>query len=133
MTRSWKRVVTTLVAGLALTAGSAVAAGPVQAAMAFSEIDSATVGQFTLDPVSSFDGQSKNSFDVYGDAINAVEASGAITRMNSTAVLTSGGWAGTSGLCHDTGLSSSLSPSGFCWTKGDDTSNSYTEAGGWTP
>ncbi|WP_370415205.1 hypothetical protein [Streptomyces fradiae] len=133
MKRSWKHIVTTLVAGLAITAGSTVAAGPAHAAMAFSELDPATVGQFTLDPVSSFDGQSKNSFDVYGEAINAVEAGGAITRLNSTAVLTSGGRTGTSGLCHGTGLSSSLSPSGFCWDKGDDTSNSYTEAGGWTP
>ncbi|MFF5974030.1 hypothetical protein ACFY7C_21135 [Streptomyces sp. NPDC012769] len=134
MTRSWKRLFTGIAATLTLAAGSTVSAAPAHAATPFAEIDPATAQQFTLDPVSSFDGQPKNSFDVYGEAIKAVEAGGAITRKDSNALLASGGWStGTPGLCHDTGLSASLSPSGFCWKKGDDLSSSYNSEGGWTP
>ncbi|WP_329403119.1 hypothetical protein [Streptomyces melanogenes] len=133
MTRSWKSGLTALAAGFAAVAGTLATAGPAQAATPFGSIDSAVVSQFALDPVADFGGQRQNTFDVYDEAIKAVEAKGAVARTNATSVLTSGGRTGINGLCHGTGLSAGLSPSGFCWDKADDTSNSYTDAGGWTP
>ncbi|MEU2118670.1 hypothetical protein ABZ567_24195 [Streptomyces sp. NPDC016459] len=102
-----------------------VAAGPAQAAMPFGQVDAATVATFQL--------RAGNSFAENDAAIKAVESQGAVTVRNATQVLTSGGRTGSNGLCHATGLSASLNPGGFCWDKGDDTSNSYTDAGGWTP
>ncbi|MFF9243487.1 hypothetical protein ACF1AY_10695 [Streptomyces sp. NPDC014776] len=102
-----------------------VAAGPAQAATPFAEVDPAVVASFQLRP--------GNSFAENDKAIKAVEAQGAVTVRNATQVLTSGGRTGRNGLCHATGLSASLNPDGFCWDKADDTSNSYTDDGGWTP
>ncbi|MFG3345070.1 hypothetical protein ACGF1Z_08380 [Streptomyces sp. NPDC048018] len=110
---------------LAALASCLTAAGPAQAAMPFGEVDAATVAGFQLRP--------GNTFADNDAAIKAVEAQGAVTVRNATQVLTSGGRTGRPGLCHATGLSASLSPAGFCWDKADDTSNSYTDAGGWTP
>lgn len=115
------------VLGTALLAlgSSLVAAGPAQAATPFAAVDAATVAGFQLRP--------GNTFAENDAAIKAVEAQGAVTVKNATQVLTSGGRTGRPGLCHTTGLSASLSPSGFCWDAADDTSNSYTDVGGWTP
>lgn len=110
---------------LLAAASSLVTAGPAHAAMPFGQVDAATVASFQL--------RAGNTFAANDAAIKAVEAQGAVTVRNATDVLTSGGRTGRNGLCHSTGLSASLSPGGFCWDKGDDTSNSYTDAGGWTP
>ncbi|MFC8507400.1 hypothetical protein ACFU3J_05190 [Streptomyces sp. NPDC057411] len=115
------------VLGSALLAAASglLAAGPAQAATPFGQLDDATVASFQLRPGSTFADNDA--------AIKAVEAQGAVTVRNATQVLTSGGRTGRNGLCHTTGLSASLAPGGFCWDKADDTSNSYTDAGGWTP
>ncbi|WP_338118149.1 hypothetical protein [Streptomyces coryli] len=126
MTRSWR-----LTFGTALAAASAAvaawlpAAQAAPAALPFAPVDAGTVGQFRLDAGSTFAD--------YGKALTAVEKNPAVAVRNATEVLTSGGRTGSAGLCHGTGLSGSLSPGGFCWDKADDTSNSYTTAGGWTP
>ncbi|MFD9794116.1 hypothetical protein ACFWXK_24560, partial [Streptomyces sp. NPDC059070] len=80
MTGSWKTGLAALAAGFAAVATSLVTAGPAQAATPFGSMDSAVVGQFALDPVSDFAGQPKNTFDVYDEAIKAVEAKGAVTQ-----------------------------------------------------
>jgi hypothetical protein len=95
------------------------------AATPLAPIASSTVTQFALNPGTSFARDSA--------AISAVESGGAVQVLNADDVLTSGGWTGVEGLCHDTGLSSTLSPSGWCWDSADDTSDSYTSTGGWTP
>ncbi|KAK4232968.1 hypothetical protein C8A03DRAFT_19858 [Achaetomium macrosporum] len=92
------------------------------AAMAFRSID---VGSFALDPGTTFSNQAA--------ALQAVEATGAVTVLDANQVLATSGRTGSAGLCHATGLSSSLKPGGFCWDHADDVSNSYTAAGGWTP
>lgn len=125
MTQIGMRVRTLVAAGLLIVGAAVAGGGTAQAATPFAAIDTATVNQFTLDPGTSFTG--------YGAAIDAVEAGGAVHVMDANQVLASGGRTGSTGLCHGTGLSSSLSPTGFCWDKADDTSNSYTPDGGWTP
>ncbi|MET9434292.1 hypothetical protein [Streptomyces sp. NPDC006551] len=112
----------TLAGGLAVvTAG----AGEAQAAMPFGRVDPAAVAEFRLNAGTTFADHDR--------AIKAVESQGAVTVRNATQVLTSGGRTGIDGLCHRTGLAAGLNPDGFCWDKGDDTSNSWTDAGGWTP
>jgi hypothetical protein len=128
--RHWKYsfVRKTLVWGSCLTAAAAttvLAGPPAYAATPFAPIAASTVAQFSLDPGTSFDDDSQ--------AITAVESGGAVQVLTADDVLTSGGWAGSEGLCHDTGLSGSLSPSGWCWDSADDKSDSYTSTGGWTP
>ncbi|MGW1977995.1 hypothetical protein [Streptomyces sp. NPDC001889] len=101
------------------------AATPARAATPFAPVDPATVAAFQL--------RAGSTFTDYDRAITAVEEQGAVTVRNATQVLTSGGRTGRPGLCHGTGLATRLDPGGFCWDAADDTSNSYTDAGGWTP
>ncbi|MFI8521824.1 hypothetical protein ACIGEZ_29010 [Streptomyces sp. NPDC085481] len=125
MVKTTRRYAAFLGSALLALASCLVAAAPAQAAMPFGEVDAATVATFQL--------RAGDTFTKNDEAIKAVEAQGAVTVRNSTQVLTSGGRTGRNGLCHTTGLAASLNPGGFCWDKGDDTSNSYTDAGGWTP
>jgi hypothetical protein len=127
MTGTWRFFGAGVAAAAVVVAGSLSSAGEAGAAAAlpFAPVDAATVSQFRLDADSSF---ADNA-----EAITAVERNPAITVRSATQVLTSGGRTGSAGLCHGTGLSASLSPGGLCWDKADDTSNSYTTAGGWTP
>jgi hypothetical protein len=104
---------------------SAGEAGAAPAALPFAPVDAATVSRFQLD--------AGGSFADNAEAIAAVEKNPAITVRSATQVLTTDGRTGSAGLCHDTGLSASLDPGGFCWDRVDDTSNSYTTVGGWTP
>ncbi|MBT2439342.1 hypothetical protein J7E93_04245 [Streptomyces sp. ISL-36] len=125
----WRARIAVLGSALVTLAGSlaivAAGAGEARAAMPFGQLDPAVVSQFKLHAGTTFADNDK--------AITAVEAQGAVTVQNSTQVLTSGGRTGINNLCHTTGLAPSLSPAGFCWDKGDDTSNSWTDTGGWTP
>lgn len=107
---------------LAIGAGTATTAS---AATPFEPVDGATVDQFELEP--------GTSFDDYAAAIEQVEQNPAVTVVNASTVLETPGRSGINGLCHDTGLHSDLDPQGFCWDRADDTSNSYTTDGGWTP
>ncbi|GHI04155.1 hypothetical protein AQI88_07300 [Streptomyces cellostaticus] len=66
-------------------------------------------------------------YDNYGARIRAVERSGAVTTNGPLGVALSGQHSGRP-LCHTTGINGTFLYNGFCWDKGDDTSD-----GGWTP
>jgi hypothetical protein len=125
--RSWTRCLIALACGPIALTGSLVFAAPVAASAGkiFSPVAPATVAAFTLNP--------GGTFAADGAAIRAVESSRAVTVLDADDVLAQAGHAGSAGLCHKTGLAARLDPSGFCWDKQDDTSDSYTAAGGWTP
>ncbi|MEU6479886.1 hypothetical protein ABZ858_23960 [Streptomyces sp. NPDC047017] len=126
MKRKPGRALALLAGGLLAVAATVVGTGgEAQAATPFASLPASTLSQFSLDP--------GTSFSDFGTSIAAVEAAGDVTVENADQVLVSGGTRGSTGLCHSTGLASSLSPTGFCWAKPDDTSDSYTAAGGWTP
>lgn len=114
-----------LAGGLLTVTATVLGIGQAQAATPLATMPTATVSQFSLDP--------GTSFSDFGAAVGAVEAAGHVTVQNANQVLDAGGTQGSKGLCHNTGLSSSLGPTGFCWAKADDTSDSYTTTGGWTP
>ncbi|MFF1379705.1 hypothetical protein [Streptomyces sp. NPDC058308] len=68
------------------------------------------------------------------EAVEAVEATGTVTKVTPTQVATSGQHVGRAGLCHSTGLDIRLDPDGFCWDKTDDVTNNYDKVkGGWMP
>lgn len=117
------------VAGAVLLTGSLLAMAPAGSAAAsalapFSPVAASTVAAFTLTP---------QNFASDSQETSGVEASGAVTVRDADDLLSTVGHAGSPTLCHATGLSSALSPSGFCWDAADDTSDSWTAAGGWTP
>ncbi|MGA4837766.1 hypothetical protein [Streptomyces sp. G45] len=124
----------TRLAAAGSTAATAVAlmlaaAQPASAAMPFGEVDPDTVAQFRLHQVVSQDGA-----DGTDAAVAAVERTGAVGHVDVRTLLTTGGHTGIAGLCHDTGLSASLKPGGYCWKKEDDRSSSWNPTdGGWTP
>ncbi|EPH41331.1 hypothetical protein STRAU_5567 [Streptomyces aurantiacus JA 4570] len=116
-------------AAAAAVATMLVNAEPAAAAMPFGSVDPGTVSQFKLNQVVS--GGGANGMDA---AVEAVEKTGAVKNIDVSTLLKTGGNTGVAGLCHDTGLSASLKPGGYCWKKQDDTSSSWNATdGGWTP
>jgi hypothetical protein len=85
--------------------------GRADAAMAFGHIDASS---FVLDP--------SDSFKRYGAIVSRIESSGKVTKPSSLGAAIDGpqDFHPTWGLCHSTGISSTLSPTGFCWDPADD-------------
>jgi hypothetical protein len=81
------------------------------AAATFGRIDAST---FVLDP--------SDSFQRYGGIVSRIESSGRVTRPSSLGAAIDGtqDFHPTWGLCHSTGITSTLSPTGFCWDPADD-------------
>ncbi|KUL46209.1 hypothetical protein ADL12_02775 [Streptomyces regalis] len=76
----------------------------------------------------------EKDFRALGAAVQGVESqSGAVSKVSALSVAQSRQHTGQASLCHNTGLDGSLKYDGFCWDKADDTSNSWSPAGGWTP
>lgn len=123
--RAFLRGAVVWAASLATAAVTIVTSPAAYAATPFAPIAGVTVSQFALNPGTSFADDSA--------AISAVESGGTVQVLNADNLLNGSGWSGSEGLCHDTGLASSLSPSGWCWDTADDISDSYTSTGGWTP
>ncbi|WP_051366351.1 hypothetical protein [Hamadaea tsunoensis] len=84
---------------------------PAQAAAAFASIDATS---FVLDPGKSFDTNRK--------IIDRLEAAGTVTRPASLGAAIDGpqDFHPTWGLCHPTGIVTTLAPTGFCWDPADD-------------
>ncbi|MEV5575437.1 hypothetical protein AB0L06_35820 [Spirillospora sp. NPDC052269] len=81
------------------------------AAMAFGHIDASP---FVLDP--------SDSFQRYGAIVSRIESAGKVSKASSLGAAIDGpqDFHPTWGLCHSTGITSTLSPSGFCWDPADD-------------
>ncbi|WP_203753647.1 hypothetical protein [Actinoplanes cyaneus] len=104
-----------------LIGATTVALGPgrAEAAAAFAPIDASS---FVLDPA--------DSFQRYGDIVSRIEASGKVTPAASLSAAIDGpqDFTPTWGLCHSSGIVSTLNPTGFCWDADDD-----DWASGWRP
>ncbi|WP_399935022.1 hypothetical protein [Streptomyces kanamyceticus] len=129
MTHTWRRRLTAAGAVAAAVAVTLTSAEPAAAAMPFGSVDPGIVSQFKLNQVVVPGGAGGTDA-----AVDAVEKTGAVKNVDVSTVLNTGGSTGIAGLCHDTGLSASLKPGGYCWKPQDDRSSSWNVTdGGWTP
>lgn len=100
---------------LAFTTVAAVAVallpGVAHAATPFARIDPAP---FVLDP--------SDSFQRYGSLIDELESTGRVRRTATLGAALDGpqDFTPTRGLCHSTGIPTTLDPTGFCWDDRDD-------------
>ncbi|GAA0913078.1 hypothetical protein [Virgisporangium aurantiacum] len=97
---------------LAIAAASAwVLPGAANAATPFARIDPAP---FMLDPA--------DSFQRYGSVIDELESSGKVRKAPTLSSALDGpqDFKPTWGLCHGTGITAGLDPTGFCWDARDD-------------
>ncbi|WP_234438079.1 hypothetical protein [Streptomyces viridochromogenes] len=123
--RTVARRLAALAVGLASLAAGLVTAQPAAAASGLTAVPYSGL-KLSLD--------AEKDFRQLGAAVQGVEAqSGAVSKVSALSVAQSRQHTGQASLCHDTGLDGSLKYDGFCWDKADDTSNSWSTNGGWTP